>query len=398
MAVPHPEEVLKRVARLGKQGLPAVTVIMGSNDFFRREALDLLLASVGEEADLRVIDAQELRPARGGSDDDDAEDDAPATSAGEVGIGDCPELLDLRGGGLFAKRAFLCVRRAKNWWGKFATTLVEQADTFGDGCGVILEAPKFEKRKRAVSAFLKHWTEKGSVFEFRDLWEMPYDRARGPLEGELCGWVETRAKRLGIPLTPEAAWTIVARVSKQPGELVAELHRLRDVLGSDKNRPALRPDDLKAHLNIGFESTPFEFAEAVLAGDRRAAQRSLTAMFARGVKSRDGSKMEAGGLFPFASSWLYQQLAQTYEGRVMLDGGVSSRDLAGRMGVRAFQERFVAGVKKNDLAQLRRGLLALHHGQRMIRMQGEDPEIVLERFLSHWFEGTPVPTSKDLEL
>lgn len=399
MAVPHPEEVMKRVRALAKKGLPPVVLVTGTNDFFRREAVDVLLGAVGEETDLRVLDASELRAAggKGGAEGDDV-DDGAAAAEGDPGLGDCPELLDLRGGGLFAKRSFLCVRRAKNWWGRFGPTLVEQVDKFGKGCGILLEAPKFEKRKRALSAFIKQWTEAGSVFEFRDLWELPYDRSRGPLEGELARWVAFRGGKLGVPLTPEAAWTIVARVSKQPAELVAELERLRDVLGADQKRPPLRPEDLRAHLNIGFESTPFELAEAVLGGNRRAAQRSVHAMFARGVRGRDGRQMDTGGLFPFATSWLYQTLTRAHEGRVLLDEGCSPRDLAGRLGVRQFADRFVAEVRKNDLRTLRHGLLALHHCQRMVRMQGEDPELVLERFLSHWFDGTPVPSSRDLEL
>ncbi len=34
----------------------------------------------------------------------------------------------------------------------------------------------------------------------------------------------------------------------------------------------------------------------------------------------------------------------------------------------------------------------------MLRIQGEDPEVVLERFLAQWFDRTPVPTAGDLEL
>lgn len=396
MAIPHPQEVMQRVEQLAKKGLPKVTLVTGPNDFFRREAVDLLLAAVAEDAELRTLDAVEVR-APGGGGSDGADEDADRNGEGG-GLGDCAELLDLRGGGLFSRRAFLCVRRAGNWWRRYALTLVDQAEKFGDGCGVIVEAPKLEKRKRAVAAFVKQWTEAGSVFEFRELYELPYDRSRGPLEGELARWVAHRGSKLGVALTPEAAWMVVARVGKQPAELVAELRRLQGLLGADRKRPPLRPEELRGQLTIGFESNPFELAEAVLGGDRRAAQRSVRAMFARGVRGRDGRQVDAGGLFPFTTSWLYQSLARAYEGRLLLDEGVSPRDIPGRVGVRQFGDRFVGEVRKNDLPHLRHGLLALHHCQRMIRMQGEDPEIALERFLSHWFDGTAVPTARDLEL
>lgn len=395
MAVPHPQKLLASVERLAAKGLPAVTLVMGSNDLFRREAIEILLAGVPKDAELQVMDAVEVRAAgRAKPDDDDPGE--PADKDGD-GIGSCPELVALRGGGLFAKRSFLCVRRAKNWWGRYAPTLVEQVEKFGEGCGVIIEAPKLDKRKRAVAAFVKKWAEAGSVFDFRDLYELPYDRSRGPLEGELAQWVGYRARALGVSLTAEAAWMVVARVGKQPEELVAELERLRDQFAGSQ-RPPLTPDDLRDKLTIGFESTPFELAEAVLAGNRRAATRSVRAMFARGVRGRDGRAMDTGGLFPFATSWLYQSLTRAYEGRSLLDAGVSARDVPGRVGIRQFGDRFVAEIMKNDLPRLRHGLLALHHCQRMSRVSGEEPEVVLERFLAQWFDQTPVPTARDMEL
>jgi hypothetical protein len=68
------------------------------------------------------------------------------------------------------------------------------------------------------------------------------------------------------------------------------------------------------------------------------------------------------------------------------------------VGIRQFGDRFVAEIKKNDLPRLRHGLLALHHCQRMSRVSGEEPEVVLERFLAQWFDQTPVPTARDMEL
>lgn len=400
MAVPHPEELLQQVERLAARGLPPVTLVMGTNDWFRAEAVDALLRAVPAAAELRVLDAVELRAPgrRGETEEDDDVDSAAAAAAASSGLAACPELADLRGGGLFARTAFLVVRRGKNWWARHAETLAEQAPKFGAGSGIIVEAPKLDKRKRAVAAFVKQCAAAGAVFEFRDLYELPYDRSRGPLQGELAKWVALRGKKLGVALTGEAAWMIVAIAGRQPAELIAELQRLRDQLGADPRRPPLGPDDLRGRLSIGFESTPFEFAEAVLGGKRRLALRSLRAMFARGVKARDGKAMDSGGLFPFTTNWLHKSLANAYEGRALLDAGVSPRDLPGRAGVRGFADRFVADVQRNDRRRLRHGMLALHHAQRMLRIQGEDPEILLERFLSQWFDDRPVPTAQDLEL
>ena len=133
--------------------------------------------------------------------------------------------------------------------------------------------------------------------------------------------------------------------------------------------------------------TPFELADAVLAGDRKRATRSLRAIFDRGVRARDGGNVERGGLFPFITSWLYRSLAQAYEGRQLVDQGASLAEIPAQLGVRTFVDRFKQQVVSNSEPRLRNGLLALVDAQTQLRLEGEDPELVLEHFLARWFGG-----------
>ena len=206
------------------------------------------------------------------------------------------------------------------------------------------------------------------------------------------------SKKLGVPLEAESALLLIAQVGKAPGELAAELERLRDQFGADTVRAPLAPKDLVGKLTVSFASTPFEFAEAVLCGKRQAAQRSLTAMFARGVKQQDGKTMDSGGLLPFTSSWLFREIGKVYEGRLLLDRGVSMRDLPKQAGVHQFADRFLEQVKCNSIEKLNRGVMALHACQRKSRMIGEDADVLLERFLAQWFEGAPIETAEEFEL
>jgi DNA polymerase III delta subunit len=395
-AIPHPEEAMQRLERCASgRALPPIVIVTGSSDFFRAEAVELLLAAVPPDAELRIVDAVDLPAGGGGAADDGGGDGegAEVAAAGAVDVSRCPELHDLRGGGLFAKTAFVCVRRGANWWKRHADVVGALAPKIASGSCLVVETVKFDKR----SKFAKGLVDRGSVFEFRDLYEAPYDRSRSPFEGELAKWVVRRAAKLGVPLAPEAAWLLVMQVGKQPADLLAELARLRDRLGADAGRRPLSADDLRGRLTCSFESTPFELAEAVLAGDRRRAVRSVQAMFEHGVRGRDGRAMDQGGVFPFATSWLFQSVAAAYEGRLLLDSGVSPRDLAERAGVRHFADRFVEEVRANPAARLRRGLLALHSCQRMARLFGEAPVVLLERFLAQWFDGAPIPTAAELE-
>lgn len=399
MAGPHPEDELTRLGKLLQRELPPLVIVTGASDWFRTEATERLLAAVPKAAELRLLDAVDVRPPGGG---DDEEEDAAEEAAGETdpaeGLAACPELLDLCSGGLFARTAFLVIRRGANWWVRHAATLAAQLPHFAKGSGLVLEAKKLDKRRKAAATLAKGLADKGGLFEFRDLFETPYDRSRSPLEGELTRWVVSRAARLGVPLTPAAAWLLVAQVGKTLPELVAELDRLRDQFPAGGKRAPLEPSDLRGKISCSFESTPFELAEAVLAQDKRRALRSVRAMFDHGVRKKDGGAMDAGGKLPFTTNWLHQSLATVYEARQLVDAGMSLRDVPGRVGVRQFVDRFVEQVQRNDATQLQRGLLALHHCQRMSRLTSEEPEVLLERFLAQWFDGAPIPTAADLEL
>ena len=399
MAGPHPEDELTRLGKLLERGLPSLVIVTGASDWFRTEAMERLLAAVPKAAELRLLDAVDVRaPGGGGEEDEDAGHEVAGETDGTEGLVACPELLDLCSGGLFARAAFLMIRRGTNWWVRHAATLAAQLPHFAKGSGLVLEAKKLDKRRKAAAGLAKSVADKGGLFEFRDLYDTPYDRSRSPLEGELARWVVARAARLGVPLTPAAAWLLVAQVGKALPELVAELERLRDQFPASGKRAPLEPSDLRGKITCSFESTPFELAEAVLAHDKRRALRSVRAMFDHGVRKKDGGPMDPGGRLPFTTSWLYQSLATVYEARQLVDSGVSLRDVPGRMGVRQFVDRFVEQVQQNDVKRLQRGLLAVHYCQRMSRLTAEEPEVLLERFLAQWFDGAPIPTAADLDL
>lgn len=393
MAAPRPDAELERLRKVVASGLPAVVVVSGPGVWFRQEAMDALLAAVPPDAELRVVDGALLsgrggRPAgeadegEGDEGDDGDGGGAVADAGGDAALAACPELQDLRGGGLFARRSVLCVRRGDRWIRQHGLGLQAMLPRIGKGCSLLLEVGKLDRRTKLS----KQLQEAGQLFEFRDLYETPFGSS-DLLRGELVGWVVAHARRLGFVLQPEAAFLIVSQVGKAPAELHAELERLGAQLAPADRQRALRPEDLRGRLTVSFESTPFELAEAVLGHDRGRASRSVRAMFDRGVRQKDGGTMDAGGVFPFAASWLFSSLATVLEGRQLRDEGVPDRDLAGRSGVRMFQERFVEQVRKNDQARLRRGILLLLDCQRALRTLGEEPDVLMERFLSAWFEG-----------
>ena len=360
MAAPNPERELGRLEQLLAalpQGQPhRCIVVTGASEFFRAAAVDAVLAQVPEDHDRRTIDGEADRDTDG------------------------RELMDLRGGNLFGGGSILVVRRGDAWLKRHGAGLPAALATIAPGCGLLLELSKLDKRTKLA----RKLREVGELFEFRDLYSEPYDRSRSPLEAEMVGWIEQRSRRLGCALTAESAFVLMSTVGHRPAELVQELSRLRDALGKATGKRRLTPADLRGKLTCSFESTPFEFAEAVLALDRRGALRALTAMYRRGARSRDGGTMDAAGLFPFITSWLHQSLTQVREGCLLLDQGNPLSRIPALVGVRMFIDRFLAQVQHNQSGRLARGLKLLVQCQRELRTTGEDPQLLLERFLSRY--------------
>lgn len=355
MAVPNPERELQRLDQDLQKGLPSCVVLLGPGDWFRTRAFDQVLTRVDPKADLRTLDGDQKT--------------------------DGKELAALRGGGLFAKSSVLAVRRAEDWIAARADELPALLPKIPKGSLLVVEAKKLDKRTRLGKAL----AERESVYEFRDLYAEPWDARASPLEAELVVWVVQKSRAAGAALTPEAAWLLVSTVGKDPGELLAELGRLRHSVGATKG--PLRPEDLRGHVHASFQSNPFEFAEALLQRDRRRALRALGAMFARGVKDKDGGSIDAGGVFPFVTSWLQQALAQVFAGRAELDRGTPLHEVPARVGVRVFQDRFQKQVQANDRAKLERLLEALLHCQRQLRSSGEDPQLLLESLVARTLGG-----------
>lgn len=353
MAAPNPERELERLAAAIADGPPRVVVVVGPAAYFRGLAVARVLARLPADADVRSIAGDEA--------------------------GEAAELQDLRAQSLFGGGRWLVLRRGDAWVKAHGDELSAVLPRIHPRCGLVLEVAKLDRRTKLAKVL----EEIGAVFEFRALYTEPYDRTRSPLEAEMVGWIQRRARAAGAPLTPAAALLLMHTVGTDPAECAAEVERIAVRLGG--RRTALSPDDLRQQLSCGFESTPFELAEALLDGDRRRAERSLEAMCARGARAREGEPVDRGGLFPFIASWLYQALAQAYEGRFLRERGVARRDLPARAGVRAFADRFLRQVEANSLPRLRQGLLLLHEAQRELRQSGEEPEWILRRLVARWF-------------
>lgn len=358
MASPSPDTEQERLSKALKNGLPSVLLVTGVSDFFRQEAIDSAFAVIPEGVDLQTMDGETETDGR--------------------------ELNDLCGGTLFGSGSVLVMRRGETWLNEHGEALLATIPRIARGSSLILEVKKLDKRTKLAKALVKV----ADAYNFRELYAEPYDRRRSPLDGDMVKWLVARSRAMKCPLQAEAAYMLMSVVGTKPAELVEEVERIKSQVGDRDMGKPLSPEELRGGLTCSFQSDPFEFAEALLANDRKAATTALSAMFTRGTTGKDGKRIDQGGLFPFITSWLFTCLSQLYEGRCLLDAGVSSREVPKRVGVFQFVDRYLQQLQGNSAGRLQRGLRLLHACQRELRSSGEDPEWLLQRFLGRYFAET----------
>jgi len=353
MAAPNPEQQLEQLAGvLSSDAPPRVYCVNGAARWFRDRALDLIRGSFGGDREVVELDGAEAR----GKDADLAE-----------------FLMDLRTSNLFGASKLLLLRNAESWLREHGKLLSATFDKLASGNVLVLDVTRIDGR----TAIAKTLKKNSAWFEFRQLYEKPFDASRPPQTGELAQWVRARASERGMHLSPDTAWFIVQVSGTDPAVLDGELDRLAPVCAGE----TVDPERLRPLLTIAFGSSQFELVDAILVGDLRAALRSLVAMYRQGLRDRDGKSIDATAVFPMVSSWLVSSLANLIEARAAVDAGEPERAVVQRYGG-FFKGRFAQQLARHDRASLERIHAASVRAERRLRLTGEEPEILLERLLS----------------
>lgn len=124
---------------------------------------------------------------------------------------------------------------------------------------------------------------------------------------ELPGWVVARAAELGLTLDAEAARALVAHVGERQQRLLRELEKL--ALGAEEPMAAL---DVEAVLELtaaSAERRAWTVADALVAGDRRAAVAAYLSLRAQGER------------LPGLLYWISQRVRAAHDVAVALDAG-----------------------------------------------------------------------------
>ena len=323
----HPEEVLGELrTALAATDLAAGYVVRGEELFYRNAALDLLRARARERNfEVCAFDAKEP-----GFDVQRVQD-------------------DLLGGGLFASGRLVILQAPEELLkkddGKERPVARAIAKFLGAKAGVVvLVAEGLRVDNSTVKALI---ASGGKVLSFRKLYDKPapWERNPDPRRTEVCEWVMTRAKVLGLRLSSDQAVLLVAAVG-------GELSVLESKLGEFRHSG---PGEFFERLDASAPVSPFELAAAIARGDLKAALRDNEGMFHSGFKSKDGRlEVKLDALREILFSGLRAQVRRGLAASEAMKHGKSPEEAAKEAGVSAFQMRdFQAALSARDLGQWR---------------------------------------------
>lgn len=164
---------------------------------------------------------------------------------------------------------------------------------------------------------------------------------------DLPKWVRAQASRIGIELDMAAATALVGQVGERQQRLLRELEKLALELDGDAPR-RVGVEDIEARAAHSAQYRAYTLADALVAGDARAATRAY-------VRLREQGERLAGLTYLMAS-----RLRDALAVSVRLRAGESAAEVRRglRMPPRA-AERFVRDVARTEPERLREALAAL---------------------------------------
>jgi DNA polymerase III subunit delta len=136
---------------------------------------------------------------------------------------------------------------------------------------------------------------------------------------ELPKWVMARARELGVPLESDGARALIRHVGDRQQRLLRELEKL--ALGADEDGAdeALDADRIEELTASSAERRSWTVADALVAGDRRAAVAGYLAL-------RDQGERLPGLLY-----WISQRVRQAHEVAVAVDAGEAPAQIKRRL-------------------------------------------------------------------
>jgi DNA polymerase III delta subunit len=283
-------------------------LIVGAEEFFRREAIATIRDRLGPEVEF------ERRGERAPGEDD------------------LVLLLDdLRTPSLFGGVRAIVVDPAEKWLALDPERLIRSAGESWPAGHLILVAEAIDGRTKLARALAERalWVSADRPFHRPPPWQ---PRAK-PWENDLNRWLVARARSRGLRLDPQVAHLLMSRLGARLGDLAASIERLGTVLAPSGER-TITAELVLAHSPDGEESGLFEVVDALFLGDRAAALRQALEMLRRGSVDAQGARTtDPSALLLSAVAVALSRARQLREWHRLRAGGASDEEAAAEIGV-----------------------------------------------------------------
>jgi DNA polymerase III delta subunit len=231
-------------------------VLVGQEEFFKREVVEHLLA--------RVLG--KTRPAGSFT-------ESTPKSAADVRAA----LIDLQTPSFLAPVQVVWLRDPSKFIADTQDELLAALER-GFSCGhLVIDFERLDGRTK----FAKSLTADHAAIECRRLWDTPppWKAASAPHDTELHQWVLRHAARLGVKLTPPLAGELVACTGNAPGTIDQELRKLRDRLGKGATPT---PEQIQALVPDTRRDSVFALVDHAINGELREAHATLARLLKLG--------------------------------------------------------------------------------------------------------------------
>ncbi len=336
-----------------------VTVLVGQEEFFKRQVVEHLLR--------RVLGAS--RPAGSFS------EIVPASAADVHGA-----LIELRTPSFLAPCQVLWLRNPAKHLAEAESALLE-AMASGFPCGyLVIDLERLQSRTKLAKAAI----DAKAAIECRRLWDTPppWKAGAAPYDTELNQWVVRHAARLGLTLSAPRAGELVACTGNAPGIIDQELRKLLDRLGEGGKPTAAQ---IRALVPDTRRDSVFALVDHTLNGEAREAHAALERLLKLGHVMEgklilDGSSIAQVALGAFTKRLRVLRRAERLHG----EGKLSADELAAAgIATRIQAPAVIAQLRRTHGPALDAAFTALLEADRALkgRRGNADPELVLEKLV-----------------
>lgn len=231
--------------------------------------------------------------------------------------------------------------------------LLRFCTNFPSSAVLVLASDETSVRK---SPYLQRLTEAGKLVACHT----PFDR-------DLPGWIEARARRLGVTLDRDAVPVLVERAGKDTAALSSAVETLALYVAPVKR---VARADAEKLLGKSVQADVFELVDRILERDAATAATMTAALLEEGTRGFE--------VVPVLAS----QFERLRRARRLLDRGLSPRDVAGELRINSFfLDKFMRQVSKLSSERLKRATARLLECDQSIKTGKAGDRIALERLV-----------------